>query len=526
VVVSVEWIGANRIGANGAPPRGRQHAFVALGALLLVAAALALPAALGPVRLNDSFWIDLVWLEQFAQELGKGTLYPRWLPLSHNGLGSPVFYYYPPLAFYLASGFALAGLSTFSALIAAFATASLLSGVGVYFWLRPQSRAALPASLLFMVAPYQLFNFYQRGAIAEFLATAIVPFVLIGIRWMLEERRGGAALAALTYAALVMSHLPLTLLASLFLFAPFVLVKAWKSPMTMLRIGAALALGLAASAVYLVPAIALEPYRSSADLWTLHYLQPATWNLWSAEAWSDQTYRAVLLVGAALAVPSAGLIIRERSPWAVWAVLCLAIGVGIAPIIWKFPLLRFVQFPFRLLPIAELAFVTAAALGARNRVPWLMIWVSFLLMAGFIIAAKPDSANFGDRVMREVHPDVPENLPPGKRPYSWPSKWALDIGAEHRSARFDGKITSEPVFFYPSWEVHCGARQVSTFPDPRTQLLAYEGRACTRKLVPTMPELVGALASLAALLVISLTLLSSSPGQRRSRRREIRLRNT
>ena len=524
--MSVEWIGQNRIGADGGLPRERQHTLLALGALLLVAAALALPAALGPVRLNDSFWIDLVWLEQFARELGKGTLYPRWLPLSHDGLGSPVFYYYPPLAFYLGSGFELAGFSTFSALIAAFAAASWLSGISVYFWLRPQSRAALPAALLFMVAPYQLFNFYQRGAIAEFLATGFVPLVLIGIRRMLEEKRGGAALAALAYAALVMSHLPLALLASLFLFSPYVLVKAWKSPMSLLRIGAAFALGLAASAIYLVPAVLLEPYRSSADLWTLHYLQPSTWNLWSAEAWSDQTYRAVLLVGAALAVPSVGLIIRERSPWAVWAVLCLAIGVGILPIIWEFPFLRSVQFPFRLLPIAELAFVTAAALGARNRVPWLMIWVSFLLMAGFIIAAKPDSANFGDRVMRAVHPDVPENLPPGKRPYSWPSKWALEIGARHRSAQFDGRITREAVFYFPSWEVHCGSRRVSTVPDPTTQLLAYEGRECARKLVPTMPERIGAVVSFAAFLLISLSLLPWSLGQRRSRRRESRLRNT
>src|SRR6185503_11404806 len=105
-------------------------------ALFAVALLLALPAALGPVRLNDSFWIDLVWLEQFARELGSGTIYPRWLPLSHYDLGSPVFYYYPPLAFYLASAFALTGISTYLALIAAFFAAMLLSGVGVYLWLK------------------------------------------------------------------------------------------------------------------------------------------------------------------------------------------------------------------------------------------------------------------------------------------------------------------------------------------------------------------------------------------------------
>lgn len=525
--MSVEWIGSSRIGANSRDAARRKQSLFAFAALMLMAAALALPAAMGPVRLNDSFWIDLVWLEQFAAELGKGTVYPRWLPLSHDGLGSPVFYYYPPLAFYLGSAFALLGLKTFLALVAAFAAASLLSGIGVYLWLKPASRAALPAALLFMLAPYQLFNFYQRGAVAEYLATAIVPFVLIGIRRMLEGRRGGAAMVALAYAALVMSHLPLALLASLFLYMPYILIRARKTPLAMLRIGAALALGLAASAVYLVPAIALEPYRSSADLWTLQYLQPATWNLWSARAWSDQTYRAVLLVSAALAVPTVGLIIRERSPWAILALCCLAIGVGVVPLIWTLPVLRWVQFPFRILPLAELAFVTAAAVSPRDRVPWLMIWVSFLLMAGFIIGAKPESANFGDRVMREVHPDVPENLPPGKRPYSWPSKWALDIAAGHHRPEFDGKVTVDPVFYFPSWQVRCGGRLVGAFPDNRTKLLAYEGHGCSRRLVPTIPERIGAYLSLAALLVLlSLSFLPWSPGRRRSFRREILPRNT
>ncbi len=151
-------------------------------ALLLTAAALSVPAALGPVRLNDSFWIDLVWLEQFARELGTGVIYPRWLLLSHGGLGSPVFYYYPPLAFYAASAFVLAGFSTYSALIAAFCAANLLAGVGAYLWLRDQSRVPLIGAIMFMIAPYHLFNFYLRGAIAEFLATAILPFVLWGIR--------------------------------------------------------------------------------------------------------------------------------------------------------------------------------------------------------------------------------------------------------------------------------------------------------------------------------------------------------
>ena len=105
--------------------------FVAIAA---VSVGVFLPAMFGAPRLNESFWIDWVWLDQFVRELAHGNLYPRWLPLSHHGLGSPVFYYYPPLGFYLGSLFVFAGLSTYAAIVATFIVASMLSGVGVYFW--------------------------------------------------------------------------------------------------------------------------------------------------------------------------------------------------------------------------------------------------------------------------------------------------------------------------------------------------------------------------------------------------------
>ena len=526
-LVSFEWTGTNRIESGFSAKAGEQRAILVIAALVLTAAVIALPAALGPVRLNDSFWIDLVWLDQFAHELGSGMIYPRWLPLSHDGLGSPVFYYYPPVAFYAAAPFALMGLGTYSALVAAFVSATLLSGAGVYLWLKDQSRAPLVGALLFMLAPYQLFNFYQRGAIAEFFATAVLPFVLWGMKRMIDGKPRSFALTALAYGTLVMSHLPLAFLGSLFLFWPYALVSARASRPLLLRIAGALALGVALSAVYLVPAIALEPYRSAADLWTLPYLQPASWSLWRASAWSDQTFRAVFLVGAALAIPAVGLVARARSPWAVWTVVCLAVSVGAIPLLWSLPVLRWVQFPFRLLPVAELTLVTALMLAPKQRVPWLILWTSFLLMAAFIVAAKPESATFGDSVMRQYHPDVPENLPPGKRPYSWPSRWALKVALAHRQPQFHGGVTIEPVFYFPAWEVRCAGRQVPTFPNSQTQLLSHEGRGCSRSLVRTGAEKIGALiSSLALLLLLSLWSSPSIPARRRSHRRESRLRST
>ena len=137
--------------------------FVAIAA---VSVGVFLPAMFGAPRLNESFWIDWVWLDQFVRELAHGNLYPRWLPLSHHGLGSPVFYYYPPLGFYLGSLFVFAGLSTYAAIVATFIVASMLSGVGVYFWSKGQSQTPLVGTLVFVIAPYHVFDFYFRGALA------------------------------------------------------------------------------------------------------------------------------------------------------------------------------------------------------------------------------------------------------------------------------------------------------------------------------------------------------------------------
>jgi uncharacterized membrane protein len=93
-----------------------RKSLVVVVVLIAAALALTLPAALSSPRLNDSFWIDWVWLDQFARELASGHPYPRWLAQSHGGLGAPDFYYYPPVAFYIGALFVFAGLSTYAAL--------------------------------------------------------------------------------------------------------------------------------------------------------------------------------------------------------------------------------------------------------------------------------------------------------------------------------------------------------------------------------------------------------------------------
>src|ERR1044072_7461465 len=129
------------------PARPRWLPYLAIAALAML---LTLPAILGPVKLHDSFWIDWVWTDQFAQHLRAGVVYPRWLPASHDGLGAPVFYYYPPLAFYPAGVLAALGLTPYTAILATFGLAFAGAGAAVYRWAEGWGNQPLPAAPPFM----------------------------------------------------------------------------------------------------------------------------------------------------------------------------------------------------------------------------------------------------------------------------------------------------------------------------------------------------------------------------------------
>lgn len=470
-------------------------------AILVAAALLTVPAALSAMRTNDSFWIDWVWVDQFADQLRQGILYPRWLPQSHAGLGSPVFYYYPPIAFYVAAPFVWAGLSTYAAILAMFFVGYLLSGATMYVWLKGRASLPLLGALVFLAAPYHSFNFYMRGAMAEFLATAIVPLVMIGLQRVSERKRHALALTAISFGVLICTHLPLALLASLFLFGPYSLLKASRDPRLLLPMALAFAAGIALSSIYLLPAFGLAAYRDTASLWALPTLYPANWTIWHPALADFNAMRDVLIIAASLAVPLASLAFRQRSGWAIFGLVCAALAIGIIPMFWSLPLLKPVQFPFRLLPIAEFAFATAVASAPRGQVS---IPLSLLPAAitAFVVTAPPLPPAIPPHELAKTHPDVPENLPPGQRPYTWPSRWALNLAVRHHQPIVVNRVTTDTVFYFPAWRVHCGGTLVTTYPAPRTQLLSYRGVGCERTLGITSPERWGAAISLAMLLMM------------------------
>src|SRR5882672_9647668 len=58
-----------------------------------------------PFFSDDGVSHHALWYIHFSTQLWAGDLYPRWLMGMNEGLGSPVFYYYPPVPFFLTSLF-------------------------------------------------------------------------------------------------------------------------------------------------------------------------------------------------------------------------------------------------------------------------------------------------------------------------------------------------------------------------------------------------------------------------------------
>ena len=446
--------------------------------IAVLAFGLILPAAMRPPMLQDSFWIDWVWLDQFARQLGNGDLYPRWLNQSHGGLGSPVFYYYPPLAFYAGSAFILAGLPTYSGLLGAFGFGFALSGVGMYFYLKDDAHRPMLGALLFMVAPYHLLNFYSRGAVAEFVGTGFIPFVALGLQRVRDGK--GIAVLAFSYAALILTHLPLAVIVSFFFVGPYILWhRAWRA-----LPGVAIGAGIAAC--YWLPALLLEPFRDGDRLWMHLLLRPGNWSVWSGRATLTPIYFLMSCVAGMVLLISAMI----RSRWAGYAAACAILAVGIVPIVWDLPLLRDVQFPYRILPLAEFAVAVAIATSDKGRV-LVTLFASPLLAVSALILRVPD--RYAPETWPEVttkYPDVIENLPP-----RGPDVARLDW--------VDALSKSEPlgtVFEFPAWEVRCNGALVQR---PKGNILIPPpSPPCERRLVLTSAEWIGWLVSLLSLLAL------------------------
>jgi hypothetical protein len=170
---------------------------------------------------GHSLHYNLAWAEGFGAQLRGGEPYPRWLVDGNAGGGSPAFFFYAPLPYYLTTLPQLfcPGCAAPVRLAQGEWLILLLAGAAFYRFARRAAppAAALGGALLYTLLPYHFtIDLLERQALGEFAAFIWPPLLLLAVERVAARACGGAAGLALAWAGLLFTHLP-----SALLFAPF-----------------------------------------------------------------------------------------------------------------------------------------------------------------------------------------------------------------------------------------------------------------------------------------------------------------
>jgi hypothetical protein len=354
-----------------------------------------------PFFSDDGVSHHALWYTHFSAQLWAGDIYPRWLMGMNEGLGSPVFYYYPPVPFFLTSvlrpffpgdphGWQQLGLSAALALIA--------SGLCAYLWLKTLTdrSSALLAAVLYMATPYHLAaDLYIRGSFAEYWAFVWMPLILFFTQKVVSGNKLAVAGLSVSYALLLMTHLPTTLIFSPIPlgYALYLSARGQKLRMTG-KVLAGIALGFGLSALFLWPAMTTQQLVFL-DRMTTGYFSYNNWLLFSNfSLWKEEKIPLLLLTLELAAIAGAAFVITRLNPhkftrrlnifWLTVAVASMFMMTDLSRPIWLiFPMVQKIQFPWRfnaILSLATSALLALSIYSLRNSRPGSMRMMRMVLV--------------------------------------------------------------------------------------------------------------------------------------------------
>lgn len=345
-----------------------------------------------------------------ASDIGRGIVYPRWASDLALGYGYPVFHFYGPVSHYLAWLVSRMGPALPDAIKVVYGGALVGSALGAYLLAREVTPSvgrwgAAVSGAAFVLTPYLLADVYVRGAFGEAVSLAAYPPLLWGVSRLARRPSGAAwlatagstAFAVTTYNPLALIGAPLAGLFGVWLVG----FGAWRA---LLRVLAAVALGLGLSAWFWLPALVDQ------QVVTIGNLGYARENFLELSQLVQPTfqYRHELFPFAvglmqllAAAVGTVGLLRlsgRERRdalffPLVGLGVLAL-ISAPAAPVWEGVPLLPLIAYPWRLLAFVGLLWGLAAGglvlLVPRFAQPLIAASVAVLLAVTSVTETLPE----------------------------------------------------------------------------------------------------------------------------------------
>ena len=457
----------------------------------------------------------------FYDAVRSGDLYPGWLAESNSGYGDASFRFYPPATHYLLTLSRMVSGNWYLAALAVFAFLSVVGSLGVYFWAREflPSQNAMWAAVFYAIAPYHLNQLYQSFLLPEFAGAAILPFVFLFVERVCRRAtmRNVAGLA-ISCAALVFTHLPLTVNASIAVpIYALVRMESGKRWSTVLRLGIASILGLAASACYWITMVAELSWIRADNVQpepAVNYRLNFLLSSFSSENLNVWWMNILLLSSVAMFWPAVACFwadssvsrsesgsIRAVKATVISLALTLFMATPLSRPIWDLiPTLQKTQFPWRWLLITSLmsSVLLAAAIpywesavrrGDRKLVMIAVgtIAISFVFSASHIVReAKFFARPAFDSTLREVRGSE-------SSPQWWPIWVKEPIRRMDAPVEADGRevtITSwQPesrsfylgagaagearvrTFYYPHWRAESEGHSLPVRPDADGVLL-------------------------------------------------------
>ena len=498
----------------------------------------------------------------FYDSIAAGNFYPGWLAESNGGYGDPSFRFYPPALYYLLALFRFVTGEWYAATLFTFATVSIAGGLGIYFWAKSilPSSQAMWASFIYAFAPYHLNQLYQATMLAEWAGSAVLPFVFAFLeRVCVRGKRSDVAGLAACYALLVLTHLPLTVIASLAMpVYAFVRMERGRRVQTLAKLTGAAALGLCASSIYWVTMVSEMrwigindvEHDASADYrfnFLLSTLSPDNLNVW----WMNILIVMTLLLAAPVVLLIRRVVWSDRPelrPIAALTAFALFMAVPLSRPVWDLlaPLQQ-TQFPWRWMALITIgmALLTTAAIPLLNRSAQSGPRIKQLVILGAMGVSVAFSLS---HIVREAHflspHDFDSTLSDVRGSASvnyWFPIWAssktksMPVAVEagdravtvqtwtpetrHFSVAAGSAVEARvKTFYYPHWAATSGQQTLSTRPaDNGVLLISLPPDAVSVDLAFQEPRRsrVSSFASLAGVLFIGFL---AAPFRRRQRR--------
>ncbi len=348
-------------------------------------------------------------IKEFFLNLKNLKIPPRIAPNFYFSYSYPVFNFYAPATYWLASVPQFFGADPASAAEISFAALILIAFWGMYRFCRSffGKAASFLSASVYITSPYIAVEIFIRGNLAELGVWAILPWAL----WALKERKFLSA--TLFTSFLLTSHniLSLTILPFLLLWV-FWQYKKTSDPTPVFS----LILSLLLSSYFLVPALWEQGYVWAKEIasrtdYKDHFLCLS--QLWNSQGWyfggsipGCQDTMSFKLGKLQILISIAGITLfllnlgKKKVRENLEALLILALGVtatfatlDLSAFLWQIfeNWLKVFQFPWRFLifTIFSLAFFSSYLIENLKKTPLLQILLTiFLILSLFFINKK------------------------------------------------------------------------------------------------------------------------------------------